>query len=72
MSDEYSKDADKKVQQAKERRKLQKRELKLRERLEDARSSQMAALERFRSAELRLQKRIGRVNKLEKRLREVQ
>lgn len=72
MSDEQTRDADRKDQRMKERRKLQKRELKLRERLEEARSSQAAALERFRSAEARLQKRIGRVNKLEKCLQEIQ
>lgn len=72
MTDQQSQDPANKTLQGKERKKLQKREQKLQECLEDARAAQSAALERFRRAEVRLQKRIVRVDKLEKRLQDVE
>lgn len=50
------------------RKKLQKREQRILERLQEARYAQAKALERFRRAEARLQKRMARVQHFEERL----
>ena len=50
------------------RKKLQKREQRILERLQEARDAQVKALERFHRAEARLQKRMDRVQRFEGRL----
>jgi hypothetical protein len=50
------------------RKKLQKREQRILERLQEAQKAQTKALERFHRAEIRLQKRISSVQRIEERL----
>src|SRR5260370_9446786 len=50
------------------RKKLQKREQRILERLQEAQEAQAKAMERYHRAESRLQKRIARVQKVEGRL----
>src|SRR5713226_496991 len=50
------------------KKKLHKREMRMLERLQEAREAQVKALERFRRAEARLQKRMAGVQRVEGRL----
>lgn len=58
----------KSTQNSDPRKKLQKREQRILERLQEARDAQVKALERFHRAEARLQKRVARVQRFEGRL----
>jgi len=58
----------KSTQNSDPRKKLQKREQRILERLQEARDAQVKALERFHRAEARLQKRVDRVQRFEARL----
>ena len=58
----------KSTQNSDPRKKLQKREQRILERLQEARDAQVKALERFHRAEARLQKRMARVQRFEGRL----
>lgn len=58
----------KSTQNSDPRKKLQKREQRILERLQEARDAQVKALERFHRAEARLQKRMDRVQRFEGRL----